>query len=117
MVGEAMTNSETPTETGISTAAPSTRDLSNVFDALQRPERRTVLSFLHECDADTIELDELGAHVSSRLTGTDETLVRSMLHHHHLPKLADYGFIDYDRTTLVIRPCADVDELLPLFVE
>lgn len=112
-----MTTNETPTETGTSSAVTTKHDLSTVFDALQRPERRIVISFLHGSDVDVIELDELGAHVSTQMPDTGETPVRSMLHHHHLPKLADCGFIDYDRTNLVIRPCPDIDELLHLFVE
>ncbi|MFH5797621.1 hypothetical protein [Haladaptatus sp. CMAA 1911] len=112
-----MTDSDTPTESGAATPELTRDDLSNAFDALQRPERRAVLSFLHESGTDTIDLNELSDHVSSRLSGTDEPVVRSILHHHHLPKLADFEFIDYDRTSRVVRPRDGATELVAMFVE
>ena len=112
-----MTDSDTPTEFGPARPVPTRNDLLNVFDALQRPERRAVLSFLQESNAETIDLGELSDHVSSRLSGTDEPIVRSILHHHHLPKLADFEFIDYDRTTRVVRPREGTTELVSMFVE
>jgi hypothetical protein len=112
-----MTDSDMLTEKGTPKLAPTRDDLSNVFDALRRPERRIVLSFLHESDTDAIDLDELTDHVSSRLSRTDESLVRLILHHHHLPKLADFEFIDYDRTTHIVRPRDGTTELVSLFVE
>jgi hypothetical protein len=112
-----MTDSNTPAESGTATPELTTDDLSNVFDALRRPERRAVLSFLQESDTDVIELDELSDHVSSRLSEPDGPVVRSILHHHHLPKLVDVEFIDYDRAARVVRPREEVAELVAVFVE
>ena len=53
-------------------------------------------------------------HLASSRTvpGVDEELLR--LHHVHLPKLADYGFIEWDRDAHVVTKGPRFDEMRPL---
>lgn len=113
-----MTDNDTTneSESGMS-SIDATRDVSRMFDLLKRPERRAVLHVFHESKIDSIELVELGERVSNRIAEADETTVRSSLHHHHLPKLADLELIDYEKRSGTIRRRDDIDELLAVLVE
>lgn len=79
---------------------------SDQFDvllaALAVPERRTILTYLHETNTDTISLDAL----ASVLTGpspTDQDHARIRLHHSHLPTLDDAGILDYHPDTMTVE--------------
>ncbi|MFC6718950.1 hypothetical protein ACFQHN_15380 [Natrialbaceae archaeon GCM10025896] len=53
-------------------------------------------------------------HLSSSrvIPGVDEELLR--LHYVHLPKLTDYGFIEWDRDAHVVTKGPRFDEMKPL---
>lgn len=70
-------------------------------------QRRLVLDVLEEQDG-SIELEPLAEAVSrldESLDESDEKAVRQVkteLHHAHLPKMADFGVLDYDAASLQV---------------
>ncbi len=112
-----MTARDTPKENANSREASTKRDLSVTFDALSRPERRAVLLYFHVSGTETADVLELTEFVSNRVEEPDETVLRISLNQHHLPKLADYGFIDYDRRSGVVRCRNTVTGMIELFAE
>ena len=66
--------------------------------------RRLIISYLSTKETDVAEFDELGEYIREELdAGTAADQVRISLLHIHLPKLADYGVIDYDHRSQVVR--------------
>ena len=70
---------------------------------LAAERRRRVLAVLEDRSA-PVTLEELAVEVAARETGLEcppgdtVTEVTTSLHHVHLPKLADYGVVEYDRS-------------------
>lgn len=60
-------------------------DIDQVFDVLADPKRRSILLEVH---AGTVEDED---DLSGRTDGD-----RIELRHHHLPKLRDHGYIEWD---------------------
>ena len=90
--------------------APSLNDSSGItadlFDVLSNPYRRYVLSYLQGVDDHVVELSELVEWVlTQEADGRTEQRdsVSIALHHVHLPKLAEYGLIEYDARSNTIR--------------
>lgn len=98
----------------------------DVFDALAKRQRRQLL--LDLLDRDPQRVSELSGvsrelacahdalldeYLASTRTGreVDENLLR--MHHLHLPKLAEYGFIAWCRETHVVTRGARFDEIEP----
>ena len=52
---------------------------------------------------DTASLDEVVSHIDRRVPGTTPTELETILHHAHLPKLENRGWIDYDSRTREIH--------------
>lgn len=82
---------------------------------LMAERRRLALDVLAVRDG-PIALADLGREVAARenVDAFDEdavTLVTLSLHHVHLPKMATYGVIDYDRERNRIESCPDGDRL------
>lgn len=80
-----------------------------VFDALAERDRRELL----------VELLDTESHDVSTVSGvpweieeSDEEMIRKC--HVHLPKLADYGFIEWNREEDVVTRGPRFDELQPL---
>jgi hypothetical protein len=78
------------------------------FEVLADDHRRTALAVLGERDG-PVGLDALARAVAARVAteSTDErpTATRRIaitLHHHHLPKLAAAGLVEYDATTRTV---------------
>lgn len=67
------------------------------LELLSDPHRRCVLEQL-ERTADPIDIDELASRVAGRVGGGRRE-TRLILHHNHLPKLDDYGVVDYEPST------------------
>lgn len=99
--------------------ASSSDYLDTVFDALSSPERRYSLRYVREHPGDFASLDDVASYLSAE-TGRDRTAVMTGLAHKHLPKLEDYGFIEYDRrigggdqdTAIVDRVDTEDDRIL-----
>jgi len=75
-----------------------------VFEILESPRRRHLLSFLSQRDRE-VHLDELAAQVAARQNDidpneVDDDLLRQVklsLHHVHLPKLQSAGLVECAR--------------------
>lgn len=84
--------------------------LGELLDVLSHPHRRRILTRLearNPRDEDEFDLEELTGDEGL----DDETL---SLVHNHLPKLADSGFIDWDRAEQVVTRGSRFHEIEPL---
>ena len=76
--------------------------LSRVFGALAHQRRRYILYYLR--DHEQTDIDDLARHIVgweqdspiAEVSATDVEQVKPDLVHSHLPKLAEYGLIEYD---------------------
>jgi hypothetical protein len=99
------------TTTGFATEYASTADLteSQRHDLLSAERRRAALDVLADRST-AVALADLAVEVAEREAGLDPTngdTVRRLeieLHHAHLPRMDDYGVVDYDRDTHRITP-------------
>ena len=97
--------------------------LAVVLDVLADQRRRFVLYYLQDRSG-PVEAKELARQIIAWETDTTVSAVTdeaceeviSDLYHHHLPKLADAGVIDYDERTLTTRSW-DHAELLTAMVK
>lgn len=81
------------------------------LDALSHPYRRRILTRLHDRNPRReaeFSSDELADDAD------DIDLREAEIHHRHLPKLDDAGFIDWDREADVITRGPRFDEIAPL---
>jgi DNA-binding transcriptional ArsR family regulator len=80
-------------------------DLNALFEALADVQRRQVLAYLDAMDDDVAAYSDLIEHVADDSAGesTDHERVAVRLHHHHLPKLADVGVVEYDARSETVR--------------
>lgn len=101
--GIAETNDETAPS-----IEPTDVTLDQLFDVLANQRRRHVLSYLHEAPTDVVEFSDLIAGVvareSDRNRDTDHyETVAIDIWHTHLPKLANFGLLEYDEEDQMIR--------------
>ncbi|MFC7079855.1 DUF7504 family protein [Halorussus caseinilyticus] len=68
--------------------------VGDCFDAIADPRRRYVLAGVP--DSESVAVADLAATVAGR-SSLDRKQVESSLRHVHLPKLADFGMVAYDR--------------------
>lgn len=81
------------------------------LDALSHPYRRRILTRLDRANP----RDESSFSTDSVATeGEDEALVAIDVHHRHLPKLEEAGFVDWDQEANVVRRGPRFDEIAPL---
>lgn len=85
------------------------RTANRVFDALTDVHRRELLFALTDHNPQTVS--EL-ANVPWTLPESEETMASK--HHIHLPKLVDYGFIEWDREEQVVTKGPRFDEIEPI---
>jgi len=105
------------TETGDSSSRRTDPDLERLLslpgslhEALKSERRRHVIACLHEVGR-PVDVRTLASWVAAREAGTtvedtaheDQERVHLTLHHHHLPKLADYGLLDWNRADGVVE--------------
>jgi len=91
-----------------------TRPDSRAFDALANSYRRQLLLALYdENPQDDDDLDPLDLLVEGE-TIEDLTATRIELTHTHLPKLADVGFIEWDRELGKLSKGPNWEEIAPL---
>lgn len=85
--------------------------LDTVFDALSHPYRRRILTRLNDHnprDEASFSTDSVADEVD------DDERVAIDVHHRHLPKLAESGFIEWDREANVVTRGPRFDEIAPL---
>lgn len=83
--------------------------LSRVFAALANRRRRYVLYYLR--DHDHAQIDELAVQIAAwehdileaEVSGEDVDRISTDLVHSHLPKLEEYGLVEYDRRSDTVR--------------
>lgn len=78
----------------------------NAFEALADPDRQRLLLALADADGPLRVPEDLPG------AGDDETAVR--YYHAHLPKLDDYGFVDWDPERQTVEPGPAFASLAPL---
>ncbi len=80
----------------------SSERLDELLRLLAAPERRLILTVLHERDGGPVTLDSLARAVRDRLSDSDRDRsptkhdLRVSFHHVHLPKLSAAGVVEYD---------------------
>ncbi|WP_137286038.1 DUF7344 domain-containing protein [Halorussus salinisoli] len=83
--------------------------IDRVLDLLASKERRKVIEYFDENAADTATVEVLSAQlgrVKVESGGTDQSstdVAKRQLHHVHLPKLEEYGVVEYDPRAGQIR--------------
>jgi hypothetical protein len=58
--------------------------------------REVVYYFEAHSETETATLDALVAHLEDRVPSADAERLEVQLHHYHLPKLAEDGWLEYD---------------------
>lgn len=87
---------------------------SRAFEALaNRYRRQLLLAMLEANPLDDDELDPLSL-LKQRETTADLEVTQIRLHHVHLPKLADMGFIEWDRESGDLSKGPNWEEIAPL---
>lgn len=88
--------------------------LDDVFEVLADRRRREVLRHLIERDP-PVSVAELvdGIDDHTPATAVNRRELRVALHHSHLPKLDDSGFVDYDREENRIVDCSGLERMEP----
>ncbi len=81
---------------------PQIDDLDALLPILADPVRRRIITHLREAPTETVSLDELTTQLATD-SEHDPEYTRILLHHKHLPKLADEAIVDYDRRTNTVR--------------
>ena len=80
------------------------RSTEALHSILASEDRRNVLRYFRECEADVATLDELAEDLVARDGSVDDASeAKVVLHHVALPKLAESGAIDYDPRTRTAR--------------
>lgn len=97
-------------------------DIGQVFELLKNERRRQVIAFLKQQDDRSTTLDVLAEHIASlendidvaQLTSSQRKRVYIALYQCHLPKMDDFGVIDYNqnRGTIQLRNTSLLDPYL-----
>lgn len=88
-----------------------------VWTALTHPLRRELVACLEEGNARTVEsvAESVAATTEGRRCGDtgleDLDRIEVVLHHHHLPLLADVGVVDYDPDEHTVRPSETIERV------
>jgi hypothetical protein len=90
---------------------PETRiNRNEQMDALSNPERRELLVAL----ADESEESKILEYLQAEHDGSVDSEFEIMTHSVHLPKLDQYGFIDWDRENDTVETGPRFDDIEPL---
>lgn len=82
----------------------------DVLDVLAHVQRRSLLVSLLEQDPQ----EDIPSVVPETSEDSDVVDQRVSMHHSHLPKLADHGFIEWDREHHQVTKGPNFDEIRPL---
>jgi len=94
--------------------------LDRAFEALEHPRRRVLLYCLRE--QERIDVGELADRIAAQERENEDRAqlgeaagnVEAALIHHHLPKLDEYGIVDFDRRSGTVRFSRPPDPLAEL---
>jgi len=83
--------------------------LDDTFEILSDEYRRGMLYSLNDMDDQAVTYEDLIDEMVDEGYLPEHERERFMvqMEHAHLPKMEDYGFIDYDRRSSMIRPSTD----------
>lgn len=73
-----------------------------VLEALAHQYRRNTLCFLAAAERDAVSLEDVSEELASS-SGPPVEDIKASLHHNHLPKLEEAGFVEYDERSGTIR--------------
>lgn len=82
-----------------------TDDRTEMYDAMAHPHRRWAVDAVETCG--TLDVRAIVAHVLRREGATGDPSRREVaigLHHVHLPKLDDAGFVEFDHEDQTVAP-------------
>jgi hypothetical protein len=85
--------------------------LDRAFDALCDSRRRRILRLVRDHDAPAqghVTVDDVVPD------GPARDRIATRLHHVHLPKLADAGYVEWDRDSDTVRPGPRFDDVAPI---
>lgn len=86
--------------------------IDDLFDIFSSARRRCVWLYMMDTEGEEFSFEELADHVFLEMAGSRAEGRRNAtgigLRHIDLPKLADFGLIDYDPSSETVR-CGDVD--------
>ncbi|WP_232700554.1 DUF7344 domain-containing protein [Halobacterium wangiae] len=78
--------------------------LNRLLKTLAHPHRRGLIQYFEtSARADTESVDAVVSHINDRLPSTSPPELEMALHHRHLPKLEEWGWLDYDAREGVIH--------------
>jgi predicted transcriptional regulator len=77
--------------------------VETLHELLADRQRRLVIEHLHDTDRSTIPLTDLVDVLRTQEDEESKRQARISLLHKHLPKLADYDIVEYDRHDEVVR--------------
>jgi len=91
-------------------------ELDTVLDVCEHKHRRIVLAALAD-EQESVSITDLTDaivehnHHTSPSEAADETItrIRAGLHHVHLPRLAEAGFLEYNPERQVVEPTSQVE--------
>lgn len=71
--------------------------IDTLFETLSHNLRREVIHYFeNHTDSDTAHLSDIVVHIVDRVPRSNRASVRTSLHHQHLPRLQERGWVDYD---------------------
>lgn len=88
--------------------------LDSMFDALRDPYRRRILTAIS--DHNPRDINEFTRNKFASISGDedDPEQLELQLHHSHLPKLVEKGYIDWNHEAQTIRRGSNFDDIAPL---
>lgn len=100
-------------------STPPTLTKDEIFDALKASRRRAVLRYLDE-NGGTATTGTLAEHIAAMENGVDVSAISSSqrkrvyvaLYQAHLPRMADFGIVEYDSDRGYVKLCDRADRVL-----
>jgi DNA-binding transcriptional ArsR family regulator len=86
-----------------STGASSAVTPDSAFAALADPQRRAVLSYLHDRPGESVSVEALVNRLVSRMDDATRRHIAASLSRTQLPKLDELNLVEYDRERRVVR--------------
>lgn len=99
--------------------------IDRLLELLESKERRKVVEYFRSNGSDTETVDVLGACLARLMVEADGSqepsseVTRTQLHHVHLPKMEEYGVVEYDSRSGHVRYHSDeqVEEIVQFLDE